>query len=151
MHIECGRSGSGCDECRPVSLIRIISPGSTSLTYCASIRSNAQVSDASTQASPKRPSARGRKPRGSRIAISSAGVRNSIENAPSVSRNTSGIASRTETACDRATPCRITSVSEVAEKIAPSRSSLRRSSRAKGRLPLWHTAIWPCWQVTRNG
>ena len=37
---------------------------------------------------------------------------------------------------ERATPCSTTSVSEVDEKIAPSRSSRSRSSRANGRLPL---------------
>ena len=50
------------------------------------------------------------------------------------------ISSRKQDLCD-----------EVAEKIAPSFSSLPRSSRANGRLPLWQTAIWPCWQVTRKG
>src|ERR1051326_1431365 len=71
----------------------------------------------------------------SRIAISSVGVRNNIENAPSVPVNTSGIASRTGLR-ERATPCSTTSVSEVDEKIAPSRSRRSRSSRANGRLPL---------------
>ena len=151
MHIECFCSESGCAERNPSSLMTTISPGSISRTYFASIRSKAQVSEAITQASCNRPSASGRKPRGSRIAINSFGVRKSIENAPSVSRNTSGIASVTLAARERAMPCRTTSVSEVDEKIAPSRSSFFRSSRANGRLPLWQMAIWPCWQMTENG
>ena len=81
-------SGSGNDERRPALVIVTISPGSTSRTYSASIKSNAHVSDATTHASPKRPSASGRKPRGSRIATSASGVRKSIENAPSVSQRT---------------------------------------------------------------
>ena len=151
MHIECFCAVSGCEERRPSSLITTISPGSISRMYLASIKSKAHVSDATTHASPKRPSASGRNPRGSRIAINSRGVRNNIENAPSVSRSTSGIASATLAARERATPCSTTSVSDVDEKIAPSFSKRFRSSRAKGRLPLWQTAIWPCWQVTTNG
>src|SRR5687767_15815659 len=78
MHIECCSGLRGCDERKPSSLMTIISPGSTSRTYFASIRSKAQVSDATTQASSRRPSANGRKPRLSRIAINSFGVRKKI-------------------------------------------------------------------------
>src|SRR5271155_1254 len=48
--------------------IRTISPGSISRTYSASIKSNAQVSEAATHAPFSRPMESGRKPRGSRIA-----------------------------------------------------------------------------------
>jgi hypothetical protein len=63
-----------------------------------------------------------------------------MEKAPSVSHRTSGMAPSTESARERAMRWRMTSVSEVELKMAPSRSSLRRSSVAKGRLPLWQTA-----------
>ena len=54
-----------------------ISPGSTSRTYSASIRSNAHVSDATHHASSSLPRTSGLKPRGSRTATSALGVRNS--------------------------------------------------------------------------
>ena len=102
----------------------------------ASIKSKAHVSDTTTQASPTFPRARGLKPLESRIATNASGVRNNIENAPSVSFKTSGIASRIDFALDRATPCRTISVSEVDEKIAPSYSKRFLSSAANGRFPL---------------
>ena len=68
----------------PAFEIRSISPGSTSLTYCAFMRSNAQVSEATAQASLPSgavnfPSASGRNHRGSRTAYSSSAVKTSSE------------------------------------------------------------------------
>ncbi|BAF06866.1 Os01g0873200 [Oryza sativa Japonica Group] len=56
------------------------SPGSTSRSYVASMRSSAQVSDANTMAPlARRPITRGLKPNGSRTARSLSAVRNSSE------------------------------------------------------------------------
>ena len=51
---------------------------------------------------------------------------------------------------ERATRCRMTSVSLVDWKIDPSSSSSRRSSMALVRLPLCATAIWPLLQATER-
>src|ERR1043166_9644945 len=52
---------------------------------------------------------------------------------------------------ERATRCRITSVSLEAWKMEPSRSSSRRSSKALVMFPLWATAMRPLLQATENG
>ncbi|VAH82371.1 unnamed protein product [Triticum turgidum subsp. durum] len=58
----------------------ITSPGSTSRSYTASMRSSAQVSDANTTAPlGRRPMTSGRKPNGSRTAKSLSAVRKSSE------------------------------------------------------------------------
>src|SRR5882724_7286326 len=62
----------------PVSITRI-SPGSTSRSTFASMRSSAQVSEATTHAASSRPSVRGRNPYGSRIAYIASGVSTSSE------------------------------------------------------------------------
>ena len=45
----------------------------------------------------------------------------------------------------------MTSESLLVWKMAPSRLSASRSSDAFTRLPLWHSAICPCWQSMRIG
>src|SRR5260221_14002951 len=67
------------DAARPAPLLRLLVdhhdfPGSTSRTNLAWIKSNAQVSLASTQASPTRPMQRGRNPKGSRNPTNSCSV-----------------------------------------------------------------------------
>ena len=57
MQYCCGFSGAKCSDSRPLREMRTISPGSISRTYSAPIRSKAQVSEATSQASPRRPEA----------------------------------------------------------------------------------------------
>ncbi len=68
---------NGLTDVRPCSSITRISPGSTSRSTLASIRSSAQVSEASTHASSSRPSVSGRKPEGSRTPMTDVGVSSS--------------------------------------------------------------------------
>ena len=136
MQTDLGFCTNGCIERMPFASIIAISPGSSSRTYSASIRSKAHVSEATHHESFSLPKTSGRKPLGSRTAISSFGVRKSIEKAPSVSARTFVMASMVVGASVRAMLCKTVSVSEVDEKIAPERSSSARFAAANGKLPL---------------
>ena len=70
-------------------------------------------------------------------------ARNTSENAPSSCSRASRNAPARVRSRERATRCRITSVSLEAWKIDPSRSSSRRSSPALVMLPLCATAMLP--------
>src|SRR5881397_1291434 len=101
------------------------------------------VSEATTHASSSRPSVSGRNPYGSRIAYSASGVSTSREYAPLTCASAWRSCSSSGPAGARASRCRMTSVSDVDWKIAPSRSmSLRRAS-AFVRLPLCAIEIGP--------
>ena len=76
------RAGTGWKDRSPLRSTTTSSPGSTSRTYSASIRSRAQVSEAMIVAPSSRPMTSGRKPQGSRAATSASGVRNRSEKAP---------------------------------------------------------------------
>ena len=128
---------------RPFSSMITISPGSMSRTRSASISSKAQVSEATTQPSRTRPSDSGRKPIGSRTAISSLGVSTAREKAPRTARSASASRSGTPPSRERAIRWRISSVSEVVWKIDPSSSRRARSSLKFTRLPLWPMATDP--------
>ena len=109
----------------------------------ASMRSSAQVSEATIHASSSRASVRGRKPPGSRTAYIASGVRIRREYAPVTCASACGSCSSSGPAGARASRCRMTSVSEFDWKIAPSRSISLRSASAFVRLPLWAIAIGP--------
>ena len=67
------------DEATPPASRMTISPGSTSRSGSASMRSKAHVSEATSQASPRRPIVSGRKPCGSRAARTFSPARRTIE------------------------------------------------------------------------
>ncbi len=115
------------------------------------MRSIAQVSEHTTHASPRRPSAMGRKPCGSRTATRRSRVRNSRENAPWARVTASTRASSTRAAFDRANRCRKTSVSLDVWKMAPCPLSHACSSRSLTRFPLWQTAMGPWTHSIRIG
>src|SRR5229473_2239933 len=81
-HRHDGAAANGWNECTPSSSMTSISPGSTSRTYSARTRSSAQVSEATIVASLTLPSTIGRKPCGSRTAISACSVSTTSEYAP---------------------------------------------------------------------
>ena len=123
--------------------ITTISPGSTSRSKVAPIRSSAQVSLAATQAPSRRPSESGRKPLGSRAAISASLVSVSRLKAPFTRESASISLSSGECSRERASSCTITSLSAVVLKIAPRLSSSRRIATAFTRLPLCAIATGP--------
>ena len=114
-----------------------ISPGSTSLTNSASIKSKAHVSDANVSEFPNFPIASGLNPLGSLTAIIISGLKNSNEYAPLHLERASIILLANVSSFDRAIRCRITSVSVVDWKIEPSLSSSSLSLFAFVKLPLW--------------
>ena len=61
-------AGTACAACSPSSSTQMTSPGRTSRTASAPMRSSAHVSEATTQSSPIWPSVSGRNPNGSRNA-----------------------------------------------------------------------------------
>src|SRR3970040_2727929 len=78
----CPTSVNGLKDSTPLGLTTKISPGSISLINSASIKSNAQVSDATTTASSSFPRTSGLNPYGSIVAIMNSGERNGGEDAP---------------------------------------------------------------------
>ena len=80
-------AGTACAACRPSSSTQTTSPGRTSRTTSAPMRSSAHVSDATTQSSPICPSESGRKPSGSRNATSVSSTSAVTEYAPSSRRH----------------------------------------------------------------
>ena len=106
--------------------ITTTSPGSTSRSKLAPIRSSAQVSLATTQAPSRRPSESGRKPCGSRAAISASPVSITRLKAPFTRESASIRRSSWLCSRERASSCTITSLSAVVLKIAPRPSSSRR-------------------------
>ena len=151
MQWASGAGGNGLIDRMPAALTTSTSPGSTSRTYVAPMRSSAQVSEHTTTASPRRPSASGRNPCGSLTAIIRSRVRRISENAPCACDTESTTAASTFGAFDRAYRCSTTSVSLFDWKIDPWRTSSSRNSPALTRLPLWQIAIWPCAQSMRIG
>jgi hypothetical protein len=113
-----------------------ISPGSTSLSNFAPIKSKAQVSEAATGDPSRIPSERGRMPLGSRAAKIPSVDRIRSEYAPWTSISASAMASVRVGALDRATRWRMISVSDVVVKRAPDRSSSPRICLASTRFPL---------------
>ena len=105
--------------------------------------SSAQVSEQRIQAPFSSPSTSGRMPSGSRAPIIFLLVRTTSEYAPSSWRRQSTNLSTIRARLERATRCRITSVSEVDWQIAPCSISSRRSVSPLVRLPLWPTAKPP--------
>ena len=134
-----------------VSSNTTISPGSTSRTNFAWIRSSAQVSLASTQASPILPMHNGRKPCGSRTPINSFSVMITSEYAPSMRRIvcTRLLSRPPRVGC--AMRCRMISLSTVVWKIDPLDSSSSRSCAALVKFPLCAIAICPLEQSTVKG
>ncbi len=122
---------------------RTISPGSTSRSKRAPIRSNAHVSEATTGEPSRVPSESGRIPLGSRAAKIPSRDRTRMEYAPRTSRSASARAEGRSGARERATRWRMTSESEVVVKRAPEASRPRRISRALTRLPLCASARGP--------
>ena len=124
------------------------SPGSTSRMNSAWIRSNAQLSDASTYAPSNFPRQSGRNPCGSRNPMISRSPMSTIENAPSIRRSA---ASPPPVPRGWASRCRTISLSTVVWKIDPRASSSVRSAAAFVRFPLWATASCPRAVSTTNG
>ena len=118
-----------------------ISPGRTSRTSLAPTMSSAQVSDATTHASPTRPMTRGRQPRGSRAASNVPFKSTSRLKAPSARDRASASWSSGAIADVRASRCTSTSESIVEVKIEPRSSSSCLSSVALTRFPLWASAM----------
>src|SRR2546423_542255 len=82
MHLPLRCGGSFCTVRTPDASATTISPGSTSRSSFASMRSKAQVSLANTGAPRSFPRTKGRKPSGSRTAMIESWVRNKSEYAP---------------------------------------------------------------------
>ena len=122
---------------------RTISPGSTSRSKRAPIRSKAHVSDATTGEPSRIPRESGRMPCGSRAAKIPSRERTRIEYPPWTSERASASAEATSGAFERATRCRMTSESDVVVKSAPDASRWRRISRALTRFPLCASASGP--------
>src|SRR3989449_6457908 len=76
--------------------MRTKSPGSSSRTSVAPVMSSAHVSDATTQPRPRRPSTRGRKPRGSTMAYR---VRPTVMRSERSEEHTSELQSRLHLVC----------------------------------------------------
>ena len=135
---------------RPLSSMMTISPGSTSRTNSAWMRSSAQVSLLNTYAPSTLPMHSGRKPCGSRTPISSFSVMITSEYAPSTLRMVEiRLCSPFSVGC--ASQCRMISLSTVVWKIDPRSSSSSRSAAALVRLPLCAMAICPLAQSTVSG
>ena len=98
-----------------------------------------------------RPMDSGRKPRGSRTANTRSRVIITKENAPSIRRSASAIASGSVCSLDCAIRCTMTSVSEVVWKMEPCAPVVRGCHCALTRLPLWASAIMPLLQSTMMG
>ncbi len=143
MQGRAGRRGNGLWLSSPALVMTMTSPFSTSRMNSAPTMSSAQVSEATTYASPRRPSTSGRMPTGSRAAIIMSLVRATSDQAPSICRVASTKRSTMRRFFERESRCRMTSVSEVEGKMAPVLISSSRSVRALVRLPLWATAKPP--------
>ena len=115
-------------------------PGRDLALEGAPTRSSAQVSDATTHWPSSRPSASGRKPNGSRNAISVPSERATIEYAPSSLAIAPATASSSG-AESLVTSAAINSLSEVERSFTPSSASCARNSAAFVRLPLCPSAI----------
>ena len=113
--------------------------------------SSAQVSEASIQPSPSRPSTSGRTPSGSRQPISWVSVMQTMAKAPSTRRSASFMRSAMVRWKPRAIRCTTASVSEEELNTDPRSISSRRIERALVRLPLWASAIEPMARSARNG
>ena len=146
-----GAAAKDATSASPVSSITIISPGSTSRTYCASIRSKAQVSEAITHASSKSPQSQ--RTKAARVADRDQ------------SSSASGRASRTRLRLAQALRYGFDRSS-----CARARDAVQHDFRVRGRredrafalqsLPLFGgerqiavvtEATCPCWQATRKG
>jgi hypothetical protein len=144
-----GWNGKKLSTC-PCSQITI-SPGSTSRTNSAPMMSSAQVSEASTQPSPIRPSISGRTPSASRTPISLVRVMATIEKAPSTRRSASFIRSGMVFWIERAIRWMMHSVSEPDWKIEPRPINSSRRLSALVRLPLWAMAQPPMANSAKSG
>ncbi len=113
--------------------------------------SSAQVSEASTQPSPMRPSTSGRTPSGSRTPISLVRVMATMEKAPSTRRSASFIRSGIVRWSERAIRWMMHSLSEEDWKIEPRSISSRRSASALVMLPLWAIAAPPIENSPKKG
>ena len=88
------------------------------------------------------PSDRGRRPTGSRKAITRSFVITTVEKAPSSRGITSARASSTRSASCVESSAAMISESEVPRKLTPRSTSSEWSSTALIRLPLWASATW---------
>ncbi len=102
--------------------------------------SNAQDSEATTKWSPRRPSASGRSPAGSRNAHTRSLVMTTVEKAPCSVGRTSAIASSMVGASWVESSAAMISESDVERKETPRSISSAWSSTALMRLPLWARA-----------
>ena len=135
----------------PLAVTTTISPGFRSRTKRAPMMSSAQVSEARIQAPSRSPSTSGRMPSGSRMPIIFFDDSATSEKAPSTWRIASmkrELRSRSRLVAIR---CRIVSVSEVDEKIAPSFCRARCTVMALVRLPLWAIASPPSASSAKKG
>ena len=113
--------------------------------------SKAQLSLESSQPSPSLPMQSGRKPSESRTPTISRSLRSTSENAPFTLHSAWIRLLSPCAAAGCAMRCRITSLSTVVLKMAPSSSSSSRRMWALTRLPLWPMAIWPARAVGQDG
>ena len=134
----------------PCSSMTTSSPGRSSRSRRAPIRSSAHVSDASTQASSRRPTTSGRIPSGSRKPARPRSESTTAANAPSMCDMVSATASARSADGCCAIRAAITSVSEVdSSRTRRSRRSARRAA-VLVRLPLWPSAIAPLARVAHD-
>ncbi len=145
------RRSKGKMERSPSASTTNISPGSISRSYTAPTMSSAHVSDANTGLPSRRPSTRGRQPRGSRAAISASPSAINTLYAPSTSRSASATRSSGRPALERARRCTMTSESMDDAKMEPRSSRSARSSPAFTILPLCASAMWPPRELTSTG
>ncbi len=134
----------------PRSSITTISPGSSSRSTRAPMRSKAHVSDASTQASSSRPTTSGRMPSGSRNPARPRSLRTTAAKAPSIRPIASATASPRSSESCWTISAAITSVSDVDRIDTRRASSSSRSAAVLVRLPLCPSAIVrpPAWRTT---
>jgi hypothetical protein len=135
----------------PFLVTTTISPGFRSRTKRAPMMSSAQVSDAKIQAPSRSPSTSGLMPSGSRQPIIFFDVSATSENAPSSWRTASMKRELMSRSREVATRCRIVSVSEVEEKIAPCFCRLRCTVMALVMLPLCAIAMPPSASSANSG